>query len=164
MRFVASLIAVLTSLAVSQVATAEARSGSPRLDPGERSLIRAINGQRRANGLRKVRAAAGLSRAADFHSKEMLAGDYFAHPSRNGGAFDRRIRRFARGRAVGETLAMMSSCRGMSGTVIGMWMNSPSHRAIILSPSFRRVGVGRRSGRLGGGRACMVTADFASRR
>jgi uncharacterized protein YkwD len=164
MRFVASLIAVLALLAVTEVAHAEARSGSPRLDRGERSLIRHINAQRRANGLGKVRAAGGLSRAADFHSKEMLVGDYFAHPSRNGAAFDRRIRRFARGRAVGETLAMMSSCRGMSGTVIGMWMNSPSHRAIILSPSFRRVGVGRRAGRLGGGRACMVTADFASRR
>jgi uncharacterized protein YkwD len=164
MRFAASLIAVLTLSLVTQAASAQAGGGSPRLDRAERSLIRQINAQRRANGLRAVRAAGGLARAADFHSREMLAGDYFAHPSRNGGPFDRRIRRFARGRAVGETLAMVSSCRRMPATVIGMWLSSPSHRAIVLSPSFRRVGVGRRSGTLGGGRACMVTADFASRR
>jgi uncharacterized protein YkwD len=163
LRFAASLTAVLALSLAGQVASAQA-GGSPRLDRAERSLIRHINAQRRAGGLPKVRAAAGLNRAADFHSREMLAGDYFAHPSRNGGAFDRRIHRFTRGRAVGETLAMLSSCRGMPGLTIGMWMNSPDHRAIIMSPSLRRVGVARRSGRLGGGRACMITADFASRR
>jgi uncharacterized protein YkwD len=164
MRFVASLIAVLTLPLIAHVSTAQAGGGSPRLDGAERSVIRQINAQRQAAGLGKVRAARGLARAADFHSREMLAGDYFAHPSRNGGPFDRRIRRFVPGRAVGETLAMLSSCRRMAAAVIGMWMSSPSHRAIVMSPSFRRVGVGRRSGRLGGGRACMVTADFASRR
>ena len=37
-------------------------------------------------------------------------------------------------------------------------------RAVLLSRGFRRVGIGRRKGRLGSHRACLVTADFASRR
>jgi hypothetical protein len=52
----------------------------------------------------------------------------------------------------------------MGGRVVSMWMNSGTHRAVLLSSRFKRVGVARRGGHLGGGRACMVTADFASRR
>jgi hypothetical protein len=64
---------------------------------------------------------------------------------------------------VGETLAMLTACRrGMPSAVIALWLGSPAHRAIMLSPAFRRVGIGRRSGTLGGGAACLVTADFAA--
>jgi uncharacterized protein YkwD len=45
-----------------------------------------------------------------------------------------------------------------------MWMNSPGHRAILLSGKFRRIGLAKRTGSLGGNRACVVTADFASRK
>jgi uncharacterized protein YkwD len=45
-----------------------------------------------------------------------------------------------------------------------MWMDSPGHRAVLLSSTYRRVGIGKRAGRLGGRRACVVTADFGSRK
>ena len=41
-----------------------------------------------------------------------------------------------------------------------MWMNSPPHRAIILTAEFRRIGIARRWGRWAAGKA-VVTADFA---
>jgi uncharacterized protein YkwD len=167
MRFVASLVAGLTLLALgSLAATARAGGGSPRLDRAERGVIRAINRQRAAAGLGKVRASSRLNRAADYHSREMLFGNYFAHPSLNGSPMERRVRRYAHSRAVGEALAMLGGgCRRhMAGKVVGMWMASAPHRAVLLSARFKRVGVARRGGRLGGGRACMVTADFASRR
>ena len=44
-----------------------------------------------------------------------------------------------------------------------MWMNSPPHRAVMLSPGFRRIGLSHRSGILGGFGMSVVTADFASR-
>jgi uncharacterized protein YkwD len=167
MRFAVSLIAAVCTLMVIAILPAVAgASGSPRLDRAERSIVRAINTQRAANGLHRVRIAKKLNRAADYHSREMLYGNYFAHPSLNGSPMENRVRRFKRSRRVGETLAMLSgNCRRqMAGQVISMWMNSPSHRAILLSGGFRKVGVARRSGSLGGGRACMVTADFASRK
>jgi uncharacterized protein YkwD len=40
-----------------------------------------------------------------------------------------------------------------------MWLNSAPHRRIMLSRSFKRIGVGR-----SGSRKCFVTADFASAR
>jgi uncharacterized protein YkwD len=165
LRFVASLIAASAVLVLMQVPIAQADAASPRLERGERAIVRAINRERRHAGLRGLRASASLSRAANFHSREMLRSNYFAHPSSNGGAFEARVRTFTRARTIGETLAMLSRCgRGSARTVVSMWMNSPGHRAVLMSASYRRVGVGRRTGRLGGNRACMVTADFASRR
>ena len=112
-----------------------------------------------------MRISARLASAADYHSWEMLDANYFDHPSRNGESFDRRVRRYAPHRALGETLAMLGGCRrGSARQIVRMWMNSPGHRAILLSSKFRRIGVGRRTGTLGSSRVCLVTADFASRK
>jgi uncharacterized protein YkwD len=146
----------------SLTATAAAR---PRVDAKERAIVRAINHQRAKHGLAKVRSSRRLARAADFHSWEMLDADYFAHESRDGGPFDQRVRRYADHRALGETLAMLGGCgKGSARRVVRMWMNSSGHRAILLSSTYRRVGLGKRTGKLGGNRACVVTADFGSRK
>ena len=159
MRSVALVLCTLTTLLVLSFAAAApaAQAGSPRLDRGERSVIRAINRARASHGLRRLLAGRRLARAADAHSRNMLRADFFAH-----GSFSQRVRHFVRYRSIGETIAMTSRCSARA--VVRMWLNSPSHRAVLLSGKFRRVGVGRRRGRLGSSRACMVTADFASRR
>jgi uncharacterized protein YkwD len=167
MRTVASLTLVFSCLLTALFATplTGTAAAKPRLDGKERAIVRAINRQRSRHGLAKLRSSRRLARAADFHSWEMLDANYFAHESRDGGPFDRRVRRFANHRAVGETLAMLGGCgRKAARKVVRMWMNSPGHRAILLSSSFRRVGIGRRKGDLGGNRACVVTADFGSRK
>ncbi len=165
MRAVAALTLALGSLfAVPAVAPADA-GGKAQIDRTERAIVRAVNRQRAAHGLGRLELGRRLSRAANFHSREMLAGIYFAHSSRNGGPFERRVRRYGSYRAVGETLAWMSRCgRGSAGRVVSMWMSSSGHRAILLSRRFRRIGVGKRTGSLGSSRACVVTADFASPR
>ena len=159
MRPVACVLCTLTTLLVvsfSAVAT-PAEAAGPRIDSGERAVIRAINRARHAHGLRGLRASRRLARAADAHSRNMLRANFFAH-----GAFTQRVRRYTHARRIGETIAMTSRCSAR--TVVRMWMNSPSHRAVLLSRGFRRVGVARRKGRLGSTRACLVTADFGSRR
>ena len=167
MRTVASLTLALACVLAVFIATPI--TGTAAAHPGvaakERAVVRAINRQRSRHGVAKVRSSARLARAADYHSWEMLDADYFAHESRDGGPFDRRVRRFADHRAVGETLAMLGGCgRRTARKVVRMWMNSPGHRAILLSSSYRRVGIGKRTGSLGGSRACVVTADFGSKR
>jgi uncharacterized protein YkwD len=145
---------------------AAAANSSARLDNRERAIVRSINHQRAKYGLAPVRANARLSRAADYHSWEMLDANYFAHTSRDGGPFDERVRRYVNKRALGETLAMLSGgCgSGSAHRVVRMWMDSPPHRAILLSGTYRRVGIGKRVGSLGSSKACMVTADFSSKR
>ena len=144
------------------ISTATAK---PSLDGRERAIVRAINRQRSKHGLSKLRSSNSLARAADYHSWEMLDADFFAHESRDGSPFDQRVRRFADHKSLGETLAMVSGCgRKAAGRIVRMWMNSPGHRAILLSSSYRRVGIGKRTGDLSGDRACVVTADFGSKR
>jgi uncharacterized protein YkwD len=166
MRSAASLTLAISSLFVALFATPAAGSaGRAELDGVERAIVRAINRQRANHGLAGLKSSAGLSEAADYHSWEMLDANYFAHTSRDGGPFDRRVRRFAKHRSVGETLAWLSSCgRGSARQVVRMWMDSPGHREILLSSGYRRVGVGKRTGSLGSTGACVVTADFGSRR
>jgi uncharacterized protein YkwD len=168
MRAVASLTlaasCLLAALSVPSLSTATA-DAKPRVDSKERAIVRAINRQRAKHGLAKVRSSRRLARAADYHSWEMLDANYFAHESRDGGPFAERVRRYARHRSLGETLAMLGGCgKGSARRVVRMWMESPGHRAILLSGAYRRVGLGKRTGDLGGSRACVVTADFGSKK
>ncbi len=159
MRSVALVLSTLTMLLVLSFAAAApaAQPARPRLDRGERAVIRSINRARASHGLRRMRPARRLARAADGHTRTMLRANFFAH-----GSFAQRVRRYVRRGSIGETLAMTSRCSARK--VVRMWLNSPSHRAVLLSTRFRRVGIGRRVGRMGARRACVVTADFASRR
>ena len=166
MRTVASLTLAFGCLLAAPLALpAPAGAGPAHMDGRERAMLRGINRERAHYGLGRLRASGRLARAADYHSWEMLDANFFAHESRDGSSFDRRVRRFAPLRTVGETLAMIGGCgRGSARRVVRMWMNSPPHRAILLSSAFRRIGLAKRTGDLGGTRACVVTADFGSRR
>jgi uncharacterized protein YkwD len=159
MRTVACVLCALSTLFVltlTAVAPA-AEAAGPRVDHGERAVVRAINRARAAYGLRALHTHRRLARAADGHTRSMLRADYFSH-----GDFSSRVRRYVSFRRIGEAIAMSTRCGARK--VVGMWLNSPPHRALLLSGRFRRIGVGRRKGMLGATRACVVTADFASRR
>lgn len=161
----ACLLSALALTAVLAPAPAQAR-GSARLDGVERKIVGKINAIRAGYGLPRLLVSRRLARSADYHSRDMLRANFFAHSSSNGQSMQRRVKSFRRSKRIGETLAYV---RGRSSgrsarRIVRMWMNSPPHRASLLNPGFRRVGVARRTGRLGRGRATVFTADFASRR
>ena len=154
----------LAALAAGFAAAAARAEGAAHLSRVERALIRHVNDVRADHGLGRVRASGALSRAADSHSRDMLRRDFFDHTSSDGTPFEQRIRRYVDARMVGENLAAIGQRRGGAGTIVRMWMNSPGHRAVLLSSDYRRIGIARRWGKLGGSREAVVTADFASRR
>jgi len=156
---VSALLAVLAAGLASAPTRAEA--GITRAD---RALIRRVNDVRGDHGLSPLRASSALNRAADSHSRDMLRHDFFDHTSSDGTPFDSRIRRYADARMVGENLAAIGRRHGGGRAVMRMWMQSPVHRAVLLSPDYRRIGIGRRWGTLGTSHQAVVTADFASRR
>jgi uncharacterized protein YkwD len=162
MRPSASLIAAVFGMFAFLFA-APAANASPRLGRVERAIVRSIDRHRVQHGMHAVAPSFALSRAADAHSADMLSANYFAHSSSNGTSFATRVHRYVRSSQVGETLAYLSSCRGRRAAhvIVSMWMHSSTHRAILLTPGFRRIGVALRRGRLGSRRACVVTADFA---
>ena len=145
-----------------------AGAASPRLDKTEKRVVRLINRNRMMFGLPKLRVSRPLTRSADSHSRDMARRRFFAHSSSNGQSFERRVRRFKRAVRLGENIAFVPrrrrGGRRAARQVVSMWINSPAHRDVLFSRGFRRIGVARRSGRLGESRVTVFTADFSSRR
>jgi uncharacterized protein YkwD len=146
-------LAVLAALLVSApnaMAVCATASATPS-EVAKRTVVRAtlctLNAERARHGLPRLRLNKKLSAAARRHARDMVRRDYFAHDSLGGGSFVDRIRRsgYLRGASrwsVGENLAWGSHERSTPRAITAMWMNSAGHRANILSPAFREVGIG----------------------
>lgn len=133
-------------------------AGAASLTTPESALLRQMNVVRVQHGLKPLRFDSRLEQAARFHSREMIAGDVFQH-----GAFASRMVRFRiQGSLAGENLAWGTGALATARGVVAAWLASPEHRANLLRPSFRRVGIGELTGAfLGHGGVRVVTADFA---
>jgi uncharacterized protein YkwD len=160
-RILLILVAAFAALALPATASA----GVPA-----KNLVKYVNNVRDAHGLKKVKLSSGLSEAARRHSRDMVRRQYFAHTSPTGVTlYDRVVRSSftTRGRwYAGETLAWGSGPRGKAKNIVKAWMNSPSHRAVILSrnPRYGWIGVSRVRGKFLGNRDARVwTADFGQR-
>jgi len=106
-----------------------------------------LNRIRARRGLAPLRLDPKLSRAARRHSRDMVRRGYFAHDSANGSSFSQRIlgTRYVPRNAswwLGENIGWGSATRGRPISLVRMWMNSPPHRANILSGRFREIGIG----------------------
>jgi len=159
MRSPGGIVAVLAMLVLTAFAASSARAASPA-PHSEQALLAAINGARTARGLRPLRLDGKLQTVARAHSAEMVRYGYFGH-----GAFGRRLSSFGvRGPFVGENLAWGNGRYRRSDVIVREWLQSPEHRANLLRPGFRRLGVGSLTGLFAGVRnALVVTADFAGR-
>jgi len=160
------LACIVVSLAVALLPAPRKADAAGRHDRIERSIVRKFNKIRAAHGLPRLHSSRALARSADYHSSDMLRGNFFAHPSSNGDSMLKRVTTFRRARRVGEVLAWIptTSGRGQAGRVVRMWMASAPHRASLLTASFTRVGVARRRGTFAGQTATVFTADFSSAR
>lgn len=165
-RLLSTLLAAPLLLLGAAAPTALASQGGPRLDRFERQLIAAVNAQRAGASLAPLRASRRLVRAADYHSREMMRGGFFAHDSRtNGWTWNQRIQKLTGLRRAGEVLAWVPyRTRGADDArdVVALWMQSPPHRASLLDPSYTRIGPGRRVGRYRGQTGSVFTLDLAS--
>ena len=123
--------------------------------PAEQEAIEALNEVRRANGLAPLRESGNLNRSSGEYARKMLRHDFFGHgPSIDvAGGF----------RSAGETLAYHSGWNAHPRRTVERWMNSPPHRAVLLSPGFRWIGMGLARGRLGGSVVSTWVAHVGSR-
>ena len=124
----------------------------------EADLLLTVNQVRAQHGLAPLRVDLPLERAARAYSAHMIRTGTFAH-----GDYRGRIARYgARGAVLGENLAWVVGGNATAQAIVQMWLASPSHRANLLRPGFRRIGIGRRVGTFAGyGGAAVVTANFA---
>ena len=142
---------------------AKASADRGHLDGTERKVIRIVNRIRARHGLRPLRASHRLAVAASTHTGDMLRRDFLSHASSDGTDMSARVRRYSgTKRWIGENIAAMSG-RATARKAVSMWMHSPPHRAVLLSPSGRRIGIGKRRGKLGSTPRAVITADLTSR-
>ena len=127
------------------------------VSPREAAIVERINAVRETHRLAPLGVDLKLTRAARAHSRMMLEQDVFAH-----GAFDVRLRSFGvRFPLIAENLAWGTGSLGTPRAIVEAWMNSPPHRANLLHPRFRMIGIGTPVGNFAGyGGAAVVTADF----
>jgi uncharacterized protein YkwD len=132
------------------------------------ALLVQINAVRLAHGLHAVQPAILLHDVALGHSDDMILRDYFSHTSPSGWTLKDRLMHsgFVKGYIWqgGETLAWGLGPTATPVATIQAWLRSPEHRAILLAPNWRQVGISRACGHfLGHVGACVWTADWVER-
>jgi uncharacterized protein YkwD len=116
----------------------------------EQQVIEEVNKERAKKGLAALKFRATLTKAARAHSREMARRGILTHTSANGWTPAQRMRHYgytAKGCTfwkVGENIACARSGTLYATPVstVQAWMDSTGHRKIILTASFRDIGVG----------------------
>jgi hypothetical protein len=123
-----------------------------------RVLVDLTNSERHLLSLNQLQANPLLEEAARRKAEDMARKSYFAHVSPEGLTpwhwFDNVGYNF---RYAGENLAINFSD---SNDVVKAWMNSPSHRANILSGQFTEIGIATAKGRYQGRETTFVVQMF----
>jgi uncharacterized protein YkwD len=103
-----------------------------------------------------------LTQAADGHSQDMAAANYFSHTSADGRTLSDRVGATGYAwRSIGENIA---AGYGSVDAVMDGWLASPGHCANIMSPNFADVGVACVPGTSGARYPTYWTMNLASPR
>ena len=119
------------------------------LSGAQAELLRLHNEARQGHGLGTFCVSEPLTRAATAHSQDMLNRGYYDHVSPEGGTPAQRVE------AAGYAYSAMAEnihkreisypnepTRKDLEQVFEDWMDSPGHRANLLNPELREVGIG----------------------
>jgi uncharacterized protein YkwD len=165
-----ALVALPLLTATGAGASTHSRSTMTAL---EQSTVDQINALRTSHGLAPLAFSRALLTSASVHSQEMVADGYFSHTAADGETFDGRIERYYRPRGtslygVGENLFWTLNTAS-SATIVSAWMKSPDHRANLLKPDWRQIGLAAvqapsAPGVYDGRSVTVVTVDFGVRR
>lgn len=113
-----------------------------------RQSVRCLfNRARERHGMRSLRISRKLRRAATGHSRQMVKHRFFSHGGLSGSTTASRIAGtgyFASARSYyyGEVITAACHREGSPKQSFRRFMRSPPHRAEILTPRFREIGVG----------------------
>jgi uncharacterized protein YkwD len=106
----------------------------------QQQILSLVNVERSKAGLQPVTLNSKLNQAAQNHTNDMISKGYFSHTSPSGGTMKSRVDAVGYVYStIGENIAAGSSTASATMT---QWMNSPGHKANILNPKFRELGVG----------------------
>ncbi|HOK82531.1 MAG: SafA/ExsA family spore coat assembly protein [Clostridiales bacterium] len=148
-------IAVKYEVGISELIAANPQIANPALIyPGQKisipnaaplksiedEIVRLVNIERSKNGLAPLTSNWQAARCARIKSQEMIDKNYFSHTSPTYGSPFKMMESFGlRFSAAAENIAYGQRT---AQEVMNSWMNSPGHRANILSKSYTQIGVG----------------------
>lgn len=168
-----ALLLATTGALLAQGAPAIARAPVTSIDALEAQMLTRLNALRLRRGLTLLRVSPGLSSAARYHTQDMARNGFCGHDSANGTPFFTRISRFyGRGRGWGTWSAaenvLCHHRRLTAAAALGEWLKSPGHRANLLAPHWRDVGLSAlyaddAPGEFSGDGVLLITAAFGTR-
>ncbi|NEQ25833.1 MAG: CAP domain-containing protein [Microcoleus sp. SIO2G3] len=102
-------------------------------------VLQLTNSFRRQNHLKPLRLNDRLTAAAQQHSQDMALQDFFAHEGRNGSTVQARGLAAGYRGSIGENIA---AGQPTPQAVVQAWIDSAPHRANLLDPRYRDIGIG----------------------
>jgi uncharacterized protein YkwD len=149
---IATLVAAMIAAAPHSAAATPCPDAVLEPDPVTIDRVRAavlcvVNERRTDAGRGELRASEHLDRSAAAHSADMVEHRYLAHEEGDRPTLFQRVR--AAGYFTGAADALFSENIGAAplgaasaARLVDAWLLSPDHRANLLHPSFRDLGVG----------------------
>jgi uncharacterized protein YkwD len=133
----------------------------------EASFLELVNASRAQAGVKPLSFDGELLYSSGKHSDWMVAQDVFSHTGENGSSAGDRMKAAGYGAtASGENIAYISGSGAATLDQVDVQqlhanlMNSPGHRANLLSANFTEIGIGLTQGDYKGRPAVFVTENF----
>ncbi|HEX7307968.1 CAP domain-containing protein [Lentzea sp.] len=135
---IASRISLLTAVTLTAAAVLAPPATAATV---QEDVIARTNAERAKAGCPALRQDPALGTAAQRHSEDMTARNFFSHNGSDGSTFVVRMERagYTRWTRAAENIA---AGQQTAADVVRTWMNSAGHRANILNCALRDIGVG----------------------
>lgn len=153
--FVCALIAILF---INRYRVYKAEIYKPEFDT--RRVVKLVNDNRQENGLPALAVSPKLTEAAQLKARDMFTKQYFSHRDPRGRRADYLLKKIGYEFTIaGENLSReFYSPEGVTKN----WMDSPGHRANIIDPEYKEIGIHALGGKLFGQDTVLVVAIFAA--
>lgn len=113
---------------------------APKLEAQVQKMFDKANELRRREGLAELKLNPELMKAAEYLAKDMAENLYFSHKDRQGRNYKQRADHFGYlgWQWVGENI---STGEPKVEDVIKLWLSSPAHKATLLKPEAKDIGL-----------------------
>jgi uncharacterized protein YkwD len=142
-----AIAAMLGTWAPSALACPGAHVGAAyqTVEQGRASVVCLINKKRARNHVKPVHEHSLLDAAAQGHTDAMTNQNFFSHEGDGTPASRAANAGYMAGTrawGIGEDLFWGAAGRSTPSATVNAWMHSAAHRTVMLSRSYRQVGVG----------------------
>lgn len=134
-----------TNLNEKHQSVTQASDSSNFMSQVESEIFRLVNVERKKAGVKTLNYSTTMQKYARIKSEDMATRGYFDHRDPQGNLITEKMKNDGvKYSSWGENIAYIGgeSASKLASEFMNNWMNSPGHRANILSPNFTGIGIG----------------------